>query len=199
MTDELETKFCHKCQQDKLLIKFPKQRKNPTKRSSPCFRCRENSRLNNPNSVIKQTVLRRRGRYLSKDENVPAIILRSSKQSDKKYGRIGFDLDREFIAELIKNGCEYCTATEYRMTIDRIDNNLAHTKSNSKPSCVRCNHIRGSMPFEAWMNIVPVIRKTYELGLFGNWWVDTQKLNKPSSHLQATADDISSPSMNVTT
>lgn len=55
------------------------------------------------------------------------------------------------------------------MTLDRIDNTRAHLKDNVVPSCIRCNYIRGSMPYEAWMNIVPSIRQTKELGLFGTW------------------------------
>lgn len=66
------------------------------------------------------------------------------------------------------------------MTVDRIDNNLAHTKSNVKPACVRCNHIRGSMPYQAWIYLVPIVRQAYELGLFGDWWTNTKSLYKPS-------------------
>lgn len=61
------------------------------------------------------------------------------------------------------------------MTLDRIDNDKAHTKENVVPACIRCNMIRGSMPYEAWINIAPSIKNTYELGLFGNW--KTQPLN----------------------
>ncbi len=55
------------------------------------------------------------------------------------------------------------------MTLDRIDNGFGHTKSNVVPACYRCNLIRGSMPYNAWLNIVDAIRQTYELGLFGDW------------------------------
>jgi 5-methylcytosine-specific restriction endonuclease McrA len=180
----VELKNCKKCGEDKPLIKFPKQSKNPLKRSSPCFRCREKSRLSNPNSVISETILRRRGRYLSKPENVPAVIVRTSRKSDVKNGRLGFDLDRDFVADLLRDGCFYCGAKKGRLTVDRIDNSMAHTRANVKPACLRCNNIRGSMPYTAWVSIVPAIRRAYELGLFGDWWTDTKSLFKPS-HTQA--------------
>jgi hypothetical protein len=35
--------------------------------------------------------------------------------------------------------------------------------------CIRCNYIRGSMPFAAWTLLVPAIRQAVEQGLFGTW------------------------------
>ena len=204
----MELILCLKCGLEKPAVKFPKSKnkdrslsknKDGTiRRGSPCFRCREKARLNNPNSVIGETVLRRRRRYLANPENVPSIIIRTAKHSDKEHSRPGFDLDRNFVADLIKNGCLYCGAVDLRMTLDRIDNQLGHTKSNINPSCVRCNHIRGSMPYEAWMNLVPSVRKTYELGLFQDWWTDTKSIYRPSSYSQATSVTADSP-MNVIT
>lgn len=190
----MELKYCNKCGEDKPSVKFPKQRNDPTRRSSPCSRCREKKRLANPNSAIHQTILRRRGRYLSKPENVPAIIVRSSRQSDSKNGRVGFNLNREFVSELLKSGCSYCGTKEGRLTVDRIDNSIAHTCENVRSACIRCNNIRGSMPYDAWISIVPAVRKAYELGLFGDWWTDTKSLFKPSS-AQAAPCSLSSSHM----
>jgi len=148
------------------------------KRTSPCLRCSEKKRLNNPNSVIGKTVLRRRKLYLSNPNNIPSIIIRSARHYDKTHTKYGFDLDHDFVSALIADGCKYCGINNVRMTLDRIDNQLGHLKSNVHPACVRCNHIRGSMPFDAWMNMVPSIRKTYELGLFADWWIDTKSIYK---------------------
>ena len=56
-----------------------------------------------------------------------------------------------------------------KMTADRIDNNLGHTKDNVVAACYRCNMIRGNMPYKAWLNIAPAIRDTVEKGLFDDW------------------------------
>jgi hypothetical protein len=78
-------------------------------------------------------------------------------------------LDTEFIRNLISNGCQYCGETELRMTLDRIDNSIGHTRENVLPCCLRCNYIRGSMPFDAWMILVPAVRQAKEAQLFGTW------------------------------
>lgn len=78
-------------------------------------------------------------------------------------------MDVPFVERLIENGCEYCGDTELQMSVDRVDNRLGHTKSNVKPACIRCNYVRGSMPFEAWTLFIPVMERARELGLFGTW------------------------------
>lgn len=55
------------------------------------------------------------------------------------------------------------------MTMDRIDNSLGHLMSNVLPACIRCNYLRRDVPFEAWMVIVPSVKKAVEEGLFGTW------------------------------
>lgn len=137
-------------------------------------------------SVIGETILRRRHRYFLKEENVPSVIVRSMRKSDKEHGRSGFDLDTEFVRGLISDGCAYCGAKDIRMTLDRIDNGLGHAKTNVNPACVRCNHVRGSMPYEAWSVLVPAVRRAYESGLFGKWWMDTRKNNKPKLMFEYT-------------
>lgn len=75
----------------------------------------------------------------------------------------------DFVKQLVEAPCFYCGATHVQMTLDRIDNNLAHTKENVNGSCLRCNLIRGTMPYLAWMHLVPKIREAVEQGLFGEW------------------------------
>lgn len=55
------------------------------------------------------------------------------------------------------------------MSLDRIDNSKGHIQANVVPACIRCNYLRGSMPHEAWLNLVPTIRETRIKGLFGTW------------------------------
>jgi 5-methylcytosine-specific restriction endonuclease McrA len=91
-----------------------------------------------------------------------------SRRSDKK---IGFenDLTREFIAATIKRGCDYCGELGLRMTLDRIDNSKGHLQTNVVPSCVRCNLVRGSMPYPAWLVVAKGMREARVNGLFDNW------------------------------
>jgi len=97
------------------------------------------------------------------------VLVTDSRSSDKKRGRPGNDLNRDFVAALIRQGCCYCGETEMRITLDRIDNSLAHTRANVLPACLRCNYMRGSMPYEAWLHLVPAVRQAREFGLFGAW------------------------------
>lgn len=55
------------------------------------------------------------------------------------------------------------------MTLDRVDNSQGHLQSNVKPSCIRCNSIRGNMPFDAWIVVAEGVKKATELKLFGTW------------------------------
>ena len=95
-------------------------------------------------------------------------IFTDSRRQDKKNKRDN-DLDLSFIRECIKNGCQYCGETHIRMTLDRIDNTIGHTKSNVVPSCVRCNSIRMNMPYVAWLVVSKSVREANKLELFGTW------------------------------
>ena len=96
-------------------------------------------------------------------------VLQDCRAADRKKGRPRGDLDLEFVREQLGKGCQYCGESEIRITLDRVDNKLGHVKSNVVPACIRCNYMRGSMPYGAWINIVPAVRNTRELGLFGDW------------------------------
>lgn len=104
-----------------------------------------------------------------KDPNrIAFFIVKDSKFSDKKDG-FESNLDEDFVRNLIKDGCFYCGESEIRLSVDRIDNTKGHTKNNVVSSCVRCNFIRNDMPYEAWLILVPTIKKVRESGLFVNW------------------------------
>jgi hypothetical protein len=96
------------------------------------------------------------------------FILEDSRKSDKKKGREN-NLTKEFIEELISNGCSYCGENKIMICLDRIDNSMGHIKDNVVAACVRCNYIRNSMPYEAWLHIVPLIKDAHIKGLFNNW------------------------------
>lgn len=101
-------------------------------------------------------------------ESFYKFIYADARNSDRKFGRDN-DLDRESIRMIVNKPCTYCLLSNLRMTLDRVDNSLGHTKNNVIAACVRCNYLRRDMPYEAWMRIVPAIRLAAAEGLFGDW------------------------------
>jgi hypothetical protein len=109
---------------------------------------------------------------LARKENRARFIVSDSRRADKKaHPPRANDLTVAFVERLLAeaDGCLYCGETELRMTADRIDNNLGHLQSNVNPACIRCNVIRGKMPYVAWMLIIPLVREARIQGLFGEW------------------------------
>ena len=90
------------------------------------------------------------------------------RQSDKKKGR-ECDLTIDAVKALIDQPCHYCEDIVLLRTLDRVDNSKGHTLDNVLPSCIRCNMIRGSIPFAAWEAMVPGVKAAFEQGLFGEW------------------------------
>jgi hypothetical protein len=130
---------------------------------SLCESCRAKQKKKaNPERFRREWVARRL-------RNPVAYILKDCKRIDRVKGLGENDLDRLFLIPTISNGCSYCGETQGRISLDRIDNEQPHNKSNVVPCCFRCNMIRGSMPYEAWLVVAPAVRVAKELGLFGNW------------------------------
>jgi hypothetical protein len=103
------------------------------------------------------------------------FIMGHARLYDKDRGFAPGDLTKNFVRDLISKPCDYCGDEKSKMTLDRIDNDLGHTKANVVPACVRCNYLRRDMPFEAWKELASAIRRVRELGLFGDWVGDTKK------------------------
>jgi hypothetical protein len=103
-------------------------------------------------------------------ENRDLWALIDARHEDKKRCREN-DLDRDFVKNLLKNGCVYCGAigAESRVGLDRINNSIGHLKSNVVPACMNCNLTRGTMPYEAWIKIAPAVREVRRLGLLNGW------------------------------
>jgi hypothetical protein len=144
-------------------------------RRGKCVTCRKRDRYRkNPEAVLA-------GQHRRRLRSPDLYVLIDSRSSDKKKGRAGNDLTREFVRELLSKHCSYCGESSLRMTLDRKDNEKAHTKDNVVPACIRCNYLRRDMPLEAWLSLVPSIRETKELGLFGSWGSNPMKRKqKPS-------------------
>lgn len=62
---------------------------------------------------------------------------------DKQKGLV-FNIDREFLTNLLSQSCHYCSDTKL-IGADRIDNSKGHTKDNIVPCCYTCNLVRNSL------------------------------------------------------
>lgn len=164
-------KVCEGCGRDETQVGFETVRSGGRERKrGVCHTCRENAKRERHPDRAKNAKDRKAKNALSRRQKDPATtIVTDSRSIDKKKGRPGNDLDKEFVQTLIDQGCSYCGSTGLRMTIDRIDNSKAHTKDNVAPACLRCNYIRNDMPYEAWLRLVPTVKELVQEGAFGNW------------------------------
>lgn len=165
MTD---SRVCSKCLIEKEITSFAVCSKYYRRRV--CNTCNsKNTRIANPENYKRRTKIQSAWASKRRKEKPHIYIVEDCKKADRKHRSEKNDLDPDFVEKLIANGCGYCGETKIKMTLDRIDNTLSHNKNNVLPACYRCNLTRGSMPFEAWMHIVPSIKTARELGLFGSW------------------------------
>lgn len=164
---------CRKCEKSEPEVQFNLRTMNGRKyKRHLCTKCFNRY---NRSFESKKTRLECSRRYAAKikqwkrsDALTERWILQDSRRSDKRNGRIN-DLTKEFIKNLIKDGCAYCGETKLRMTLDRVDNGLGHLQTNVKPACVRCNDLRGNMPFAAWLIVSTAVRAARLAGAFGTW------------------------------
>jgi hypothetical protein len=159
---------CRKCGLEKEARSFPQNMQGYRERM--CTSCRQKiTAANNPMAAKGRA--QRRAAVVRKhriDDRVWAI-LEDAARSDRKRKLVGFDLDRAFVTAALAEGCRYCGDNSIMMTLDRIDNALAHTRANVTPSCIRCNYLRRDMPHAAWLSIIPAVRAARIAGLFGDW------------------------------
>lgn len=160
-------RFCNHCEQDKPEGDFELTPKGHRRRT--CSQCRYQAKQSGVCATLEWKSRRSSYAKRRRAENPALYIVWDSRSMDKKHGMQGNDLEHDFVEALIKNGCMYCGETQLRMTVDRIDNDRAHTQDNVNPCCVRCNYLRGSMPYGAWLHLTPAVREAVALGLFGDW------------------------------
>jgi hypothetical protein len=137
---------------------------------SKCKKCKNKSdyeklRKNHPERYEKKKECNKNQRH--NPLNRAKFSYRDSLNYDAIRG-LDNDLDLDFVAQLLKTGCNYCGSTQH-LGLDRIDNTKGHLKSNVLPACLRCNFIRRGMPYDAWMLLVPTIKEIYQKGLLGDW------------------------------
>lgn len=165
-------KRCKACGEERRDEAF-KRAKNDGPRIGVCYTClgRRDYKAN-PERF-------RRKKALSRQRYPELHVLWECRRADKKRGHFGNDLDRAFVKSALDQPCTYCGTTDIKMTLDRKDNGAAHMKANTVPACLRCNYVRGAMPYTAWLHLVPAVREAVSLGLFGDW--RSQPLNKVHS------------------
>ena len=180
MAKVLESYVCCRCGEAKLREAYGTRTtaKGRTYRLSRCKLCevKRVAEKERRNPVTTKARKKRadaiRGIRLSQERVDPLksvkFILIDCRNKDRKKG-LSNDMTLEFLHDLVAHGCSYCEETSLRMTADRIDNAIGHTIGNVTAACIRCNLIRGSMPYDAWMLIVPGVREAVRLGLFGDW------------------------------
>jgi len=177
----VEEKECTKCHQKKALKEFgDRTMRGRVYKATRCNVCRaEQRRVKRqdgswPHSIASKAQLARERKHQGEFRQNPAFralrILRDGYKSDKARGRQN-DLDEPFVAGLIAAGCSYCGAsvTESKITLDRIDNAVGHTKVNVVAACANCNLTRGNMPYTAWLPIAATMRQVREAGLLRGW------------------------------
>ena len=168
----LSMRLCRNCNQIKTEQSFRKGQSGGTRNT--CRKCESIQRgvRKEADPVGTYTVIRRRTLKLSAMRrtgiDIERFIFEDAKKEDRKRG-YDFDLTKSWIKDQIAHGCSYCGNTGLRMTLDRIDNTVGHTKDNVVPACIRCNYLRRNIPYEAWLVLVPAVKKAVESGLFGDW------------------------------
>ena len=128
---------------------------------------------------------RRRRRNPARRAN---IVLEDSKRSDRRHGRDN-DLELEFVARTLDAACVYCSATDLKMTLDRIDNSIGHLQGNCVAACIRCNYVRRDMPYETWLVVAVGMKQAREAGLFGTWDCSIQRHANVAQSAEATVSN----------
>jgi len=117
--------------------------------------------------IYQKSAQRQKVRRLNPLERATFILV-DSRREDKKKNRDN-DLTKEYIQELIDNGCFYCGRSNHKMTLDRVDNQIGHMQTNVVPSCIQCNYIRRDMPWEAWLIVSKSVKEVIEQNLLEGW------------------------------
>lgn len=166
----MDFRVCNRCTSKKSITCFPKA--TGKSRITPCRRricsaCIARKRYNPAKRAVKAKIYAK--------THVSECVLRYCRNADKRRGH-EHDLSLEFVRDLLSKPCSYCGDTLLRMTLDRIENKLGHTRKNVVPACVRCNYARRDMPYQAWLELVPALKSARLKGLFGDWTGGWKKL-----------------------
>lgn len=172
----METRKCKQCEKSKILSSFAQSGKDPRYRKWTCSSCRSHNR--NSKRSPEQNKALFREQWIKRLEVQPYCgLLKDARRADRRKGLFS-DLDHDFVASLLSDGCVYCGDKVSQMTVDRVDNSKGHLKDNVRPACLACNLTRGDMPYDAWLVVAKGMREAREKGLFADWkrsWPKRQK------------------------
>jgi hypothetical protein len=169
------TKICTACKIEKPISEFYDHKVNGYIYPKPnCKKCHNKKRCERITPAQK---VKRQNDKNIRDRNdratlpsKPRFVKADATRSDSKVDWTN-DLTLKFVKNLIKDGCSYCGVDRMtaKMSLDRIDNSLPHNQNNVNSSCMECNLTRGSMPFEAWLEVAKGVRSAREKGLLDGW------------------------------
>jgi len=77
---------------------------------------------------------------------------------------------------ILSNPCFYCgEADQFKLGLDRMDNDLGHSVDNVKVCCEICNNILTDLPFRAKVVVGEGLKKARELGLLEGYIIKTKR------------------------
>lgn len=108
--------------------------------------------------------------------NYDYVLYQNAKGTDRRHER-EFELTRAIIREMLTKPCFYCERKFERMSIDRKNSLIGHTIKNCVPCCQECNFLKRGTPYEAWLHIMPGVKKLLDSGVLKNWsWIPGRKV-----------------------
>ena len=79
-------------------------------------------------------------------------------KSSAKKRNLVFDLSKKYFFKLLSGTCKYCGSIE-KIGIDRMDNNIGYTESNTCSCCTPCNMMKKTLTVNNFINSV---KRIYE-------------------------------------
>lgn len=170
-------RICRICGKKQRAIEFyvSKFKDGRTYRDSRCKSCHkeDKKRRRQADPKVRAGESRRRRESRASGLHRSQWILTDTRKWDKQRG-FECDLDRAFVEILINQPCSYCGTSEL-IGLDRIDNDLGHTKVNVQPACRPCNMLRRDLPMVVWLRLVPILRQAMDDGLLDEWRIRNKK------------------------
>ncbi len=152
-----KSRVCCTCRVEKSLECFNRSSKGTYGRQSCCKTCqktyqeRHKEQLKEYHKVRRREDPKRYQEYVRKYRETPLGILNAYSAGAKKRGLV-FDLTLEDISKhFLGKPCHYCGAVANPCGIDRVDNSLGYTLSNSVPCCKICNLMKYKYTAEAFI------------------------------------------------
>lgn len=165
-------RLCVKCNVEKSVENFyiAKRTENKIYRKHVCIICdKERGKIRRKKYQKQQYANRKRKIKSNYDLQINRYKFSLKRRHKEKFDLTLFDVTDSFIKTELSKPCSYCKEDGIKMTIDRKNSLEGYTIQNCVGSCIRCNTMKSNMPYEAWINLVPSILNTRELGLFSDW------------------------------